>query len=106
MFDYDQDQVWFAYGVPYTFTMLTNFLKAIQEIQDNQPKENLVFKKESLGKSLSGVDIPLLTITDFSENNKRKRTIVMCARIHPGETNSSWLMHGFIRFILSENYKA
>jgi murein tripeptide amidase MpaA len=30
----------------------------------------------------------------------------MCGRMHPGETNASWLMHGFIRFILSTSSKA
>jgi murein tripeptide amidase MpaA len=65
-----------------------------------------IFKKEVLGKSLSGVEIPILTITDFSETNKRKKTILMVGRLHPGETHSSWLIHGFIRFILSESPKA
>lgn len=56
---------------------------------------------------MSGVEIPILTITDFSEKNtKFKKTIVMVGRLHPGETHSSWLIHGFIRFLLSEAPKA
>ena len=31
-FEYDDDKIWFAYALPYTFTMLSNFLKAIEEI--------------------------------------------------------------------------
>lgn len=31
---------------------------------------------------------------------KGRKCIVMSARIHPGEPNSSWIMHGFIDFIL------
>lgn len=69
-------------------------------------KTSNIFKKEILGKSLSGVEIPLLTITDFNETNKRKKTIIMVGRLHPGETHSSWLIHGFIRFLLSESHKA
>ena len=70
-------------------------------------KSSLIFKKEIIGKSLSGVEIPILTITDFSEKNtKLKKTIVMVGRLHPGETHSSWLIHGFIRFLLSEAPKA
>ena len=30
----------------------------------------------------------------------------MVGRLHPGETHSSWLIHGFIRFLLSESQKA
>ena len=48
----------------------------------------------------------MLTITDFSQANKSKKTVIMCGRMHPGETHASWLMHGFIRFLLSSNHKA
>lgn len=107
-FEYDQDKIWFAYAIPYSFTMLTNFIKAVETIQakpENVTASN-IFKRETLGKSLSGVEIPLLTITDFNEKNARKKTIVMVGRLHPGETHSSWLIHGFIRFLLSESPKA
>ena len=89
--------------------MLTNFIKVIEEIQsrpENKNEQNIIFKKEILGKSLSGVDIPILTITDFSENSKRKKTVLLSARLHPGETHSSWLVHGLIRFLCSEDYRA
>ncbi len=88
--------------------MLCNFIKAIDEIQkkpDNLKYSN-IFKKETLGKSLSGVEIPILTITDFSESDKRKKTVVVVGRLHPGETHSSWVIHGLIRFLLSESFKA
>lgn len=26
--------------------------------------------------------------------------------MHPGETHSSWIIHGFVRFLVSENPKA
>eukprot|EP00347_Sterkiella_histriomuscorum_P015717 403355948 len=107
-FEFDLDKVWFAYAIPYSYTMQQNFIKSIEEIQQKPENKtgNLIFKKEVLGRSLSGVDIPLLTITDFSENNKRKKTVLLCGRLHPGETHSSWLIHGLIRYLLSENYKA
>jgi hypothetical protein len=31
-FESDQDKIWFAYAIPYSFTMLTNFIKAIEDI--------------------------------------------------------------------------
>jgi|LauGreDrversion4_2_1035121.scaffolds.fasta_scaffold59694_3 hypothetical protein len=36
-FEYDEDKVWFAYAIPYTFTMLNNFIKAVEDIQ-KQPE--------------------------------------------------------------------
>jgi hypothetical protein len=57
------DKVWFAYAIPYTYTMLCNFIKVIEERQEKE--EGIIFKKEIIGKSLSGVEIPVVTITDF-----------------------------------------
>lgn len=45
--------------------------------------------------SLSGVNTPLLTITDPDESEFpiAKRQYVICTgRVHPGETNSSWMI--------------
>lgn len=52
-----------------------------------------------IGKSLGGLDIPLLTITNFDKSGQggnEKKVVVVSARIHPGETHGSWVMHGFI----------
>jgi hypothetical protein len=55
---------------------------------------------------LSGVEVPLLTITDFEDKeipvNKRK-IIVVSARVHPGESNGSWMMEGYLKFLLSSH---
>jgi murein tripeptide amidase MpaA len=34
---------------------------------------------------------------------KYKKTVVITGRVHPGESNSSYMMEGFIRFIISNN---
>jgi murein tripeptide amidase MpaA len=52
---------------------------------------------------MSGITVPLVTITDFSRSNQKKRTLLMIGRIYPGETHSSWVIHGFIRFLVSKN---
>ena len=33
--------------------------------------------------------------------NKFKKYIIVCSRVHPGETNASYIMQGFINFITS-----
>jgi hypothetical protein len=45
---------------------------------------------------------------DFKENEKDKIPVhkfkkykIICARVHPGESNASYMMQGFIRFITS-----
>ena len=54
---------------------------------------------------MSGVPIPLLTITDFSKK-KSKKTILINGRMHPGETHASWVIHSIIRFLCSTDIKA
>lgn len=55
----DQDEVYFSYGFPYTFSKLHSFLKTIR----NDPVKMSFYHETTLCKELSGVDVPLLTIT-------------------------------------------
>ena len=32
-----------------------------------------------------------------------KRAVVVTARVHPGETNSSWMMKGFLDYLTSNS---
>lgn len=61
---------------------------------------------QTLTSSLAGIEVPIVTITDFSHTDSEKRKkkyIVMTARVHPGESNSSYIMHGIIKFLLSQD---
>ena len=45
--------------------------------------------------SLSGIDVPLIQITDYEDKQIPfdKRDLILCTgRVHPGESNSSWMM--------------
>lgn len=52
-----------------------------------------------LAKSFNGLDIPLLTVG----NRQSKEVIVLSARVHPGETVSSFIMEGFLRELVGDN---
>ena len=48
----------------------------------------------------------MLTITDFSQSGneeRKKKYIIMTGRVHPGESNASFIMHGIIKFLLSQD---
>jgi murein tripeptide amidase MpaA len=46
-----------------------------------------------LCKTFNGLDLPLLTIG----NADSKEVIVISARVHPGETVSSFIAEGFLK---------
>ncbi|KAJ7311108.1 hypothetical protein JRQ81_006709, partial [Phrynocephalus forsythii] len=61
--------------------------------------------------TLGGNPCPLLTITampasenaDDLEQFRERPYVVLVARVHPGESNSSWVMKGTIEFLLSSD---
>ncbi|TNV86843.1 hypothetical protein FGO68_gene16193 [Halteria grandinella] len=121
-FEYDEDTIYFSYSRPYTFSMALHFTKTIaQQQKDNLEKmkqflklnadevlEYKIFDYQVLTQSLGGVDVPLITITNNLNNTSDqafldKKYVIITARVHPGETNSSHVLHEFLRFILSQD---
>ena len=50
--------------------------------------------------------VPMLTISDFDCSKtefQRKKVVIVTGRVHPGESNSSWIVHGLIKFLLSKD---
>lgn len=59
-------------------------------------------KRDTLGRSLTGVDIPILHITNHLNSGiVKKKNILITGRIHPGESNGSHVLKGFMEFICS-----
>lgn len=137
-FEAPTDKVFFAYCYPYTFSMLQSFIKEVSLMRvslrssqavDQAPLARKVdyFAESVLSKTLSGADIPLLTITsrltsdpeeynlikmeEFEDHDskvsmpmyKRKKYVVVTGRVHPGESNSSWVMQGFIKSLMGSS---
>ncbi|MCQ2820377.1 MAG: hypothetical protein MJ252_24180, partial [archaeon] len=81
---------YFAHNYPYTYTQLRLFINSL-----NVPKTKNFIKFDSLGKTILGVNIPLLIITDFTcseEELKKKKCVLLTARIHPGEISGSFVI--------------
>ena len=51
-------------------------------------------------ESTGGLPIPILTITNFSTGDEGKTAILCTGRLHPGETQGSWMMDGFLQQLL------
>ena len=73
-FKHDDDEVFFAYCIPYTYSQLQQDIRLYEK--------SLYVKELTLGRTLSGLDIPLLHITNRDEN-VMKKIVVVTARVHP-----------------------
>lgn len=65
-----------------------------------------ILARSLLCYTLAGHRCDLLTITDMSsppELVRQREVIIMSARVHPGETCASYIMHGVIQFLVSQN---
>ncbi|VFV28675.1 cytosolic carboxypeptidase 2 isoform 5 [Lynx pardinus] len=101
-FPHDQDTCFFAHFYPYTYTDLQCYLLSVA----NNPVQSQFCKLRTLCRSLAGNTVYLLTITNPSRTPQEaaaKKAVVLSARVHPGESNGSWIMKGFLDFILSNS---
>lgn len=63
-------------------------------------------RRTNLCKSLAGNDIDMLIITNFTSDPTDialRKAVILTSRVHPGETNATWVMNGVIDFLVSEN---
>lgn len=100
-FPHDGDTCFFAHSYPYTYSDLQRYLRAL--VAD--PARSRYCAVRVLCRSLAGNPIYLLTITHPAAGtaalSAAKRAVVLSARVHPGESGSSWAMQGFLDFLLS-----
>ncbi|KAF2362086.1 Peptidase M14 carboxypeptidase A [Trinorchestia longiramus] len=103
-FPHDHDTVYLAHCYPYTFSLLQQHLLSIQ----NDPLKASICRQRVMCRSLAGNPVYLLTITSNhpEDEGKKKRAIVLTARVHPGETPASWIMKGALDFLTSDNPRA
>jgi hypothetical protein len=99
-FPFDDDVVFFAYCRPYTYTRLQRLLGALES---SRSTKRVVYRRK-LCSTLAGNRCDVLSIgsaiTSPADHLRRKGAF-LSARVHPGETNASWMMAGVLRFITS-----
>ncbi|XP_039750178.1 cytosolic carboxypeptidase-like protein 5 isoform X2 [Pararge aegeria] len=118
----------FAFTYPYSFAELQIALNSIDlkmlPLPTPQSADDIYYCRECLIYSLEGRRVDLLTISSnhgittereerlknlFPENQERpfkfmnKKIIFISARVHPGETPSSFVFNGFLNLLLTRN---
>jgi hypothetical protein len=110
-----------AYTYPYTYSDYRRHIDGILAV----PGSDAVIRRSKLCKTLAGYDCDLLVITNFEakrpeligplttpaaasqprrskgEVRATKPGLVFSARVHPGETQASWMMQGMLDFLVS-----
>ncbi|XP_062064600.1 cytosolic carboxypeptidase 1 isoform X1 [Lepus europaeus] len=107
-FPHKDDVCYFAYHYPYTYSTLQMHLQKLESAHNPQ---QIYFRKDVLCETLSGNSCPLVTITAMPESNyyehicqfRNRPYIFLSARVHPGETNASWVMKGTLEYLMSNN---
>ena len=124
-FEEGEDVCYLAYAHPYTYSDLQLFLDKLGK-DPKVPRHT--YSRKLLSKTMAGNRCDLLTITapPFSSSSssssssskssspkkdgataanasgeKQRRLVVLSARVHPGETNASWVMQGCLEFLTS-----
>ncbi|KAK7492935.1 hypothetical protein BaRGS_00015882 [Batillaria attramentaria] len=100
-FDSEDEVYQFAYCYPYSYTRLQNYL-------DNLEKRNYdFFTRELLCLTVQQRRLDLLTITHpdnlYPPEGEKQKMVYITARVHPGETPSSFVCQGVIDFLVSNH---
>ncbi|XP_072134241.1 cytosolic carboxypeptidase 4 isoform X1 [Mobula birostris] len=106
-FLHSKDVCYLAYHYPYTYSTLMTHLHLLE--QSLNP-DQVYFRQQILCSTLGGNNCPVITITaspgtqpEQQEEFRNRQYVVLTARVHPGESNASWVMKGTLEFLISNN---
>ncbi|XP_075998169.1 cytosolic carboxypeptidase 4 [Genypterus blacodes] len=107
-FKHIEDVCYLAYHYPYTYSAMTAHLEVLQKSVD---PAKVFFRQQTLCNSLAGNACPLITITACPVSRgwkdmhqlRNRPCIVLTARVHPSESNASWVMKGTLEFLCSSD---
>ncbi len=96
----ERSPVWIAHVPPYTTQDLARLLDHVKLDQGKKAPRAVV---RSVGKSAGGRDLYLLTITNRTVPDGKKRVLWLMARQHAWESGTSWLVEGAVRWLLRDD---
>ena len=89
--EYPNDTCYFAMCYPYTYTDLRAYLARLQA----DPLRARHVRRQRLALTIAGNECEMLWVTDHAspaEAVNARPVVALSARVHPGESNASWVM--------------
>ena len=104
-FDREDDEYFFAYSFPYTYSDLQQYLAAQEYLKA------AFLRREVLCRSVNHRKVDVLTIGDPERMRLAtplavRPVVFVTGRVHPGETPASYVTHGLIDHLLSDEARA
>ena len=97
--------MFFAHCYPYTYSDCMLMLKRVCLPQYSKDR----LRRTSLCKTRAGNSCEMLIITNFLSTQDQiadRKCIIISGRVHPGESNSSFIMEGIVEFLLGDEREA
>jgi hypothetical protein len=100
-FPHDNDSCFLAMCYPYTYTDLRTFLLTLKKKEN----KSSTFARTELCRTIGNNPCDLLTITTppFAKGADERKAFVISARVHPGESNASWIVQGLVEYLTGES---
>ncbi|XP_067827511.1 cytosolic carboxypeptidase 4 [Heptranchias perlo] len=106
-FLHSKDVCYLAYHYPHTYSTLMTHLHLLEESLN---PDQVYFRHQILCSTLGGNNCPVITVTASPGSQPEqlhqfwnRQYVVLTARVHPGESNASWVMKGTLEFLVSNN---
>ncbi|XP_078097457.1 cytosolic carboxypeptidase 4 isoform X2 [Mustelus asterias] len=106
-FLHSKDVCYLAYHYPYTYSTLMTHLHLLKESLNS---DQIYFRHQILCSTLGGNKCPVITVTANPGSQPEelhqfwnRQYVVLTARVHPGESNASWVMKGTLEFLVSDD---
>ena len=119
-FPYSDDTVYLAYSRPYPYSKILAEMFSVEEGILNMPalnqgsapevekkdfklkivRKGIVYERRLLCRTICGLPVPHIQVTSPTNNMvdfKKRKTIFITARVHPGETSASTVYEGFMQ---------
>lgn len=105
-FRHKGDKCFIAFHYPYTYTDGQCHLKGLVDARPD------IVRRQLLCRTLGGNRCDLLTITSTDPGDERthpvakRKYVVLSGRVHPGESNASWMVKGLLDFVAGDTLDA